>query len=164
MAFTVFYSWQDDVAACRNFIENSLKKAIQQTVGDANLEEAIREGLAFDKDRMGIPGSPPIFETILKKISEASIFVPDLTFVGTRADGRPTPNPNVLIEYGWALRSLGYNQIVPVMNTVYGDASKLPFDLAHLCRPIQYSLPEQADDESRKNVNLAGRRVGSCVT
>jgi hypothetical protein len=153
MAFTVFYSWQGDVPSCRNFIESSLKKAIQLTIADANLEEAIREDLAFDKDTMGAPGSPPIFDTILKKISAAAVFVPDLTFTGARVDGRPTPNPNVLIEYGWALKSLGYGQIIPVMNTAYGDASKLPFDLAHLRRPIQYSLAEQADDETRKNAN-----------
>jgi hypothetical protein len=42
---------------------------------------------------------PPIFDTILKKIDGAGIFLADVTFVGTRLDGSPTPNPNVLIEY-----------------------------------------------------------------
>jgi hypothetical protein len=37
-------------------------------------------------------------DTIFRKIDGTAIFVPDLTFVGKRADGRPTPNPNVLIE------------------------------------------------------------------
>lgn len=152
MAFTIFFSWQDDFADCRNFIENSLKKAIRQIATDATVEEPVREDLAFDKDTMGVPGSPPIFETILDKISRAAVFVPDLTFVGKRADGRLAPNPNVLIEYGWALKSLGYNQIVPVMNTAYGEPSNLPFDLAHLRRPLQYNLPEQADEETRKRV------------
>ena len=27
-------------------------------------------------------------------------------------------NPNVLIEYGWALNALGHSRILPVMNTV----------------------------------------------
>jgi hypothetical protein len=70
------------------------------------VEEAVREGLTLDKDTRGVPGSPPLFDTILKKIEGATVFVPDLTFVGTRSNGEPTPNPNVLIEYGCALRHL----------------------------------------------------------
>jgi hypothetical protein len=34
--------------------------------------------------------------------------VADLTPVATRLDGRPSPNPNVMIEYGWALKHLEY--------------------------------------------------------
>jgi Molybdopterin-binding domain of aldehyde dehydrogenase len=49
-------------------------------------------------------------ETIFRKIDKAAAFVPDLTLVSERRDGRPTPNPNVLIEYGWALKSLGHGR------------------------------------------------------
>jgi hypothetical protein len=64
---------------------------------DTTVEEAIRQ-LTVDRDTKGVPGSPPIVDTIFRKIDGTAIFVPDLTFVGKRADGRPTPNPNVLIE------------------------------------------------------------------
>jgi hypothetical protein len=55
-------------------------------------------------------------------------------FIGgqnTVARCRPTPNPNVLIEYGWALKSLTYNSIVPLMNTFYGEPK--PEDLLGTC-------------------------------
>jgi hypothetical protein len=54
----------------------------------------------------------------------------------------------VLIEYGWALKSLNYHSILPVMNTAHGDpkTEKLPFDLSHLRRPITYHLAEGATD------------------
>jgi hypothetical protein len=47
-----------------------------------------------------VAGQPPIVETILRKTDEAAVFVADMTFTAKRVDGRPSPNPNVLIEYG----------------------------------------------------------------
>jgi hypothetical protein len=102
MTSTVFFSWQADTVPIigRNVIERALERAIARIGRDTEIEEAVRE-LAIDKDTQDVPGSPPIVETIFKKIDQAAVFVPDLTFVGKRLDGRPTPNPNVLIEYGW---------------------------------------------------------------
>lgn len=154
MAETVFYAWQADTApkTCRNLIESALQRALKQIATDAVIEAAIREDLELDKDTKGVPGTPPVVDTIFRKIDAAAVFVSDLTFVGTRINGRPTPNPNVLIEYGWALRSLGHPHIVAVMNTAYGKPTRenLPFDLGHLRLPILYDCPEDADDEKRK--------------
>src|SRR3954447_8276610 len=153
MPKTVFFSWQADTPTRegRNFVERSLERAISRVGEDTELEEAIRE-LAVDKDTQGVAGSPPIVETIFRKIDQTAVFVPDLTFVGTRLDGRPTPNPNVLVEYGWALKSLGHSRIVPVMNTAFGQptAGAMPFDMAHLRRPILYHCPVEADEQTRK--------------
>jgi hypothetical protein len=77
-----------------------------------------------DRDTQGVPGVPPIVDTIFDKIDGATIFVPDLTFVAKRIDGRPTPNHNVLVEYGWALKALRYARIVPVMNLAFGQPTK----------------------------------------
>src|SRR4051794_26567008 len=117
MALTIFFSWQADRSTKegRNLVERALEAAVGRIGQDAAIEEAIRE-LAVDRDTKGVPGSPPIVETIFKKIDGAAVFVPDLTFVGLRNDGRPSPNPNVLIEYGWALKALGHARILPVMN------------------------------------------------
>jgi hypothetical protein len=154
MKITAFYAWQSDVPSRegRNFIENALRTAVKRLVRDVTVDVAVREGLEFDKDTLNVPGSPPIFDTILDKISKAAVFVPDLTFVGQCGAGKPTPNPNVLIEYGWALKSLGFFQIIPVMNEAYGKASKesMPFDMAHLRFPITYNLPENSSDEIRQ--------------
>lgn len=157
MSSTVFFSWQADTPTRggRNFVERALHQAAGRISDDTTIEDAIRE-LTVDRDTKGIPGSPPIVETIFRKIDKAAVFVPDLTFVSYRADGRPTPNPNVLIEYGWALKSLGHGRIVPVMNTAFGQpsAETMPFNLHHLRHPILYHCPVDASDETRKQTRL----------
>jgi hypothetical protein len=155
MTTTIFLSWQADTSKTvgRNFIERTLERVVGRIGDDITLEEAVRN-VEVDRDTKNVPGSPPIVETIFGKIDKAAVFVPDLTFVGIRADGRPTPNPNVLIEYGWALKSLGHGRIVPVMNTAFGipNAESLPFNLRHLRHPITYDCPADADEQKRKHV------------
>jgi hypothetical protein len=154
MPNTIFFSWQADrpTKEGRNLVERALERAIDKIGSDTKIEEAIRD-LKVDRDTKGVPGSPPIVDTIFRKIDEAAVFVPDLTFVGTRPDGRPTPNPNVLIEYGWALKSLGHGLIVPIMNTAFGEPTPdaMPFDMRHLRNPVQYNCPVDASDEARKH-------------
>jgi hypothetical protein len=151
MGRTVFFSWQSDRSTQkgRNLIESALESAVSRIAEDTEVDPAVRD-LAVDKDTKGVSGSPPIFDTILKKIKEAAVFVPDLTFVGNRVDGDPTPNPNVLIEYGWALKCLGHHRIVAVMNEAYGKPASLPFDLAHHRFPITYNVPDDASDSLRR--------------
>lgn len=153
MPQTIFFSWQADTSTTvgRNLIERALEVALARIGADTELEEAVRE-LEIDRDTKGVAGTPPIVDTIFKKIDVASVFLPDLTFVGTRLDGRPTPNPNVLIEYGWALKSLSHGFMVPVMNTAFGKptAESMPFDMRHLRHPIKYCCPADADERTRK--------------
>src|SRR5579883_692567 len=150
---TVFFSWQSDrhTTECRNLIERALKAALERVSNQMEVDERPHD-LALDKDTKDVPGSPPIFDTILKKIDCAAIFVPDLTFVAQRGNGDPMPNSNVLIEYGYALKSLGHARIVAVMNTAYGKPKRetMQFDLSHHRFPIQYDLPEGAPDDERK--------------
>jgi hypothetical protein len=163
MGHTVFFSWQSDRSPDegRNLIESAMKSAIQRLGEAAEIEESLRDALSLDKDTNGVPGNPPIFETILKKIDRSAIFVPDLTAVAKRANGELIPNPNVLIEYGWALKSRGYHQIVPVMNTAHGDPREfpLPFDMAHLRFPVLYTLPDGSSTADRRRVRDELARV-----
>jgi len=153
MPQTIFFSWQADTSTLvgRNLIDRALEKALGRIGADTELEEAVRE-LEIDRDTKGVAGSPPIVDTIFKKIDAATVFLPDLTFVGRRLDERPTPNPNVLIEYGWALKSLTHGRVVPVMNTAFGEptAESMPFDMRHLRYPILYHCPEDASEEDRR--------------
>jgi len=155
MPSTIFFSWQADTETKvgRNFIERALQRAAARIGGDASVEEAVRD-LSVDRDTKDVPGYPPIVDTIFRKIDNAAVFVPDLTFVGDRLDGRRTPNPNVLIEYGWALKSLGHGRIVPVMNIAFGKPTPetMPFNLRHLRNPILYDCPVDAGDDPRKQV------------
>jgi hypothetical protein len=136
---TIFYSWQSDSPSDlnRNFIEKALLEALRRLHSDATLENALRDAiLELDKDTQGIAGSPPIAETILRKIEDCAVFVADLSFVGeskngfTNASGKPRqfPNPNVLIEYGYALRCHSHAKIVGIMNTAYPSSAVPPIN------------------------------------
>jgi hypothetical protein len=154
MSATVFFSWQSDrpTTEGRNFIERALDVAVKNISQDIELQPALRDGLEVDKDTKNVPGSPKIFETILEKIELASVFVPDFTFVAVRPKGEPTPNPNVLIEYGYALKCKSNRQFMPVMNIAYGEPRRetMPFDLIEHRNPITYNLPTDADEDTRK--------------
>jgi hypothetical protein len=136
----VFYSWQADRSKTtgRNLVHRALEEAIKALNSDAAVEDAARDRAFLDSDTQNVPGSPPIVETILNKIDTASIFVADLTFIGTRFDGRPVPNPNVTIEYGYALKALTHARVICIMNTAHGapTGESLPFDLSHIRHPI----------------------------
>jgi hypothetical protein len=128
-----------------------LEDAVKRIAADSSVDEPYRE-LSVDKDTKEVPGSPRIFETILSKIEEASAFVADLTYCGNRVEGGPTPNPNVLIEYGYALKALGEGRVISVMNSAYGEASResMPFDLLTRRYPISYSLRDDASETERR--------------
>ena len=131
----VFWSWQSDSGSDtnRNFIESCLQKACK-VVGREN---AIL--LTVDRDTRGVGGTPDIADTILTKIRSADVFVWDATLV-TLAP-KPSPNPNVLFELGYAFAVLGDRRLIGVMNE-FGvpRSAELPFDLKHRRWPIRYSL------------------------
>jgi hypothetical protein len=151
MSVTIFYSWQSDTPnnLNRGFIEKALRKAVEIVGADAQVQEAVRDGgIELDKDTQGVAGTPPIADVIFEKISKCSVFVPDFTFTAKSDGARLVPNPNVLIEYGWAVRDFGYDRMLPVMNTAFGrPEGNLPFDMRHLRHPITYCLAEGTPPE-----------------
>lgn len=151
----VFFSWQDDTnkKVGRNFLMRTIEKACQQLSRETEISGAERS-FAIDSDTAGVSGQPPIVETIFRKIDESSVYVADLTFVASRIDGRPSPNPNVLIEYGWALKSRTHRLIIAIMNTAYGkpDENNMPFNMKHFRWPITYELPENCSKEELSTV------------
>jgi len=104
----------------------------------------------IDADTEGVLGHVPVTETILKKISVCDAFVPDLTFVAETPDGKLIPNPNVMLEYGYALSSRTFSIMIPVMNTAYGPPEKLPFDMGHARHPIAFNLSSTAKTAERR--------------
>ena len=158
MAITIFYSWQSDRPSNlnRNFIEDALDKAIKKLGQDIKIQEALRDvEVKLDKDTKGVPGTPPITEEIFNKILKCSVFVPDLTFVGKSVKNRPLQNPNVLIEYGYALNALSYSRMLPVMNIAFGEPTEnnMPFNMRHLRHPIKYHLDDnEIMSVDRKNI------------
>ena len=151
MNHDIFYAWQNhQPAVCRRFIRAALEQAARSLEHDAPVQDAPRPvEVNIDSDTRGVPGSPPVADTILHKIGACSAFVADLTLIPAH-DARPSPNPNVLIEYGYALRSLGDRRIVAAMNTCFGEPEQLPFDIQHRRWPIRYALPPDADRSTRR--------------
>jgi hypothetical protein len=74
MTIKVFFSWQADTETRggRNLIERALERAAARISADTEIEEAARD-IAVDRDTKDVPGSPPIVDTIFRKIDEASV-------------------------------------------------------------------------------------------
>ena len=124
---TVFYSWQSDLpnGTNRGFILGALKQAAKAVRSDA----AVGIDPVVDRDTAGVAGSPEIAAVIFEKIAQADIFVPDVSLVTPPGSKRPSPNPNVLLELGFAISRLDWDRVVMVMNTAFGEPALLPFDL-----------------------------------
>lgn len=144
----IFYSWQSDHSNLTNrtFIQDALEKATKLLRNDDSLEV----NPVIDRDTKDEPGSPDIVHSIFQKIEQSAVFVCDVTIINDESDKRPTPNPNVLIELGYALKALGQARVLLVMNTSYGEIKKLPFDLDHR-RVITYGFHETDNSLTRKN-------------
>lgn len=125
MARSIFYSWQNDLDsnAHRYFIEKCLKKALTDLEKDADIY------MNYDRDTKGINGSPDITTTIFDKIDKSVLFVCDVSIVNSNAEGRKMPNPNVLVELGYAASKLGWDRIVCLFDGDTGYVEDLPFDL-----------------------------------
>jgi hypothetical protein len=149
---TVFYSWESDLPGktTRNLIEGCLNTAIQQL----GREDDLDVDPSLDRDTKGVTGSPVILDAILEKIDNCTAFVADVSIINSadvRRDppARPTPNPNVLIELGYALKTLGWERILPICNDFYGPIDQLPFDIPER-RVIVYTLADSATPEEIK--------------
>lgn len=128
MIVTVFFSWQSDTAAetGQEFVTRALGLAIHAIHEDPTFRYRPR----LDQDTRGVPGAPPIVQTILAKIDACSVFVADVSLTFQRQENkRLSPNPNVLIELGYALRRLGTERILLIMDSATGRPEDLPFDL-----------------------------------
>jgi hypothetical protein len=84
------------------------------------------------------------------------MFVADLTIINPRAKGRRTPNPNVLIELGYAVPTLGWDRILLIQNTTNGGPDQLPFDLRGR-RVVAYQLEVSASNRAETRGLLQGR-------
>ena len=151
--FVVFYAWQSDRLERLNW--HLIRFALNLAAKSISDDPAVGVQLRIDADTEGVLGHIPVTDTILKKIASCDAFVPDLTFVAVTEGGKLVPNPNVMLEYGYALRAKSHSVMIPVMNTAYGPAEELPFDMAHLRHPLRYDLPTTATNAERRAVRKA---------
>lgn len=149
----IFYSWQSDLpnATNRGFIEKALEDAAKFIRNDDSIEvEPV-----IDRDTIGVPGSPDIAHTIFDKIEQAQVFVCDISIINLNTLSRPTPNPNALIELGYAIKALGWDNIIMVMNSAFGRPEELPFDL-RMRRVVTYRMLQESEDRATERKKLEG--------
>lgn len=146
----IFYSWQSDLPGntTRNLIQSSIDDAVKSLRGTVSINA--------DRDTKGEYGTPDITQTIFAKIEDCDIFIADVSVVnkyysidnaGNKIDAiKLSPNPNVLLELGYAASVVSWENVICIINTDYGEPSDLPFDIAHR-RLTPYSLinTEKAD-------------------
>lgn len=129
---TIFYSWQSDLSGSetRNIIQDAIKDAVKLLRDTVDIEA--------DRDTKGEYGSPDIAQTIFSKIDDCDIFVADVSAVcqyeTTDKDGNKKvkymPNPNVMLELGYATHVVGWENVICVLNADYGAPEDMPFDIA----------------------------------
>ena len=138
---TVFYSWQSDIAETRGLVQAALERAVRNVNRNYSLE------MRLDQDTSGIGGWPEIAAVILDKIDQCEVFVADVTPInGPESNFRLTPNPNVMLELGYALATgLGRTRIICIVNSAYllnEEIKELPFDIRG-SRPLVFSLADR---------------------
>lgn len=150
--YSIFYSWQSDLSRETN------QAAIRQAIRDActQVENEIEDiRIDIDEATRGTTGSPNIPQTIFDKISTNDIFICDLTTINKNAPGafKRTPNPNVLIELGFAVATLGWNRIIMVFNTVHGTfPTDMPFDIDRH-RAISFTINDKKDGNGKNQLS-----------
>lgn len=154
---TIFYAWQSDTPSKGNraFIQKAAEAALKRIGLDMPVEKSPR----LDHDTKGEGGMVQIAETVFRKIDRCTAILADITLVGSiaRQEGAPkrTPNPNVLLELGYAARSRGWERIIAVMNTAFGEPEALPFDIKHRKWPVRFELGPNGDGEPQIRQQLS---------
>ena len=122
MKVNIFYSWQSDLSSKTNryYIEDSIKIALKKINKDNRIIACI------DRDTKDELGSPEIHNSVFKKINHSKLFICDVSL-----NNNNMPNPNVLIELGYAIKTLGWSRIICLFNSQTGKIEDLPFDINH---------------------------------
>lgn len=167
MQFTVFYSWQSDLPKETN--QGVIKGAIG--IASNKLEHEFKETdlhIIIDEATSNLPGSPDIPSAIFDKIASADAFICDITTINKEVietiknqqstegkkkpkEVRTVPNPNVMIELGYAIALLGWERIIMLFNTSYGDLKDVPFDIV-VNRITDYNLSPKTEDITEKQL------------
>ncbi len=137
--FKIFYSWQSDLPSGKN--RNFIRECIDKAIFLANESEAIEADR--DEATKDVTGSPNIVNSLFLKIDDCDLFVADISLCYINEENeKKSPNPNVLVELGYAVHLLGWERIICICNDYYGTPKELPFDIQQN-RILRYSLEGQ---------------------
>ena len=151
--FKIFFSWQSDLSS------NKTTRFIDECL--IEVESILQNIVSIKPDRAteGLTGSPDITESIFSKIDDADLFIADLSIVNkfivrdeenTEENRKFTPNPNVLLETGYAARALSWDRVICLFNQQYGNPNDFPFDIDHRrMTPYQFTQSTREDEKKR---------------
>lgn len=140
----VFWSWQSDHPSriSKDFVKNAFEAAL--ILKNENLVidfDARPDTLELDHDTKGLTGPVDIIDVIKKKIDACDHFIADITPVARTDAGKAIPNPNVMIEMGYALRTKSIEQLTFVANSrFFKGVNDIPFDIRTRRAPLTYDL------------------------
>lgn len=149
MKIKVFYSWQSDLPSSKNrsLIEKGIKNAT-----DLLLKECPQvTEFEIDTDSRNELGTPDLAATIFNKIDLCDIFIADISIINHGSPKRLVPNPNVLLELGYAAKTIGWSQIICLYNKEYANVEELPFDIRSR-KPIVYDTSKDIEQWKQKIV------------
>lgn len=166
MGYKVFFAFQMD-------IDDKFGKGFIQTAIEVAIQKFKSEGIdvSLDFGFRGTSGTPLLIEEMLKKSSESDMVIVDLTFTSSKiwsdskkisafgkeirilnnTQDKKSPNPNVLLETGYAWAKKGTYRTLVVMNSAFGSPDLLPVDLKGFRWGITYNLNE-SNYEVRKTI------------
>ena len=130
--YKLFFSWQSEDTKSRKLLDTALQNAIE-ALSDKGII------LEIDHSTLGESGIPSIDQTILRKIDSCDIFLADITPVcnyqqilgnGSQVT-KEVPNPNVLLELGYAMSALGVGYVIVTAHQGKWIPANMPFDINH---------------------------------
>lgn len=186
---TIFYCWQSDIPRQREMIREELLAQAYRLEAENGCHVEV------DEDTRSVAGMIPIADAVLEKIRNADIFVCDISPVATihRKDDngheilgveKKMPNSNVMLELGYALRSMHSSRIIALANTQGGKwhDGEMPFDIFNrqyikftnkedldLSRPLNLSFNfvrkyGRVDENGYKWVGILKRMFGGGIS
>lgn len=157
MSYKIFFAYQTDSED--KFNKGFIHQASQNAIDKLKLEGYKIE---FDYGFKKTPGTTFLIGEMLKKNDDADMVLVDLTLTSSKnwffAKKRSffgktfayfnseidklSPNPNVLLETGYAWSKKGQYRTLIVMNTAFGNPEELPVDFKGFRWGITYTLDE----------------------
>ena len=131
--YRLFFSWQSEDTKSQKILEDALQRAVDEIKDKYGLIVEI------DYSTLGESGMPSINQTILRKIDACDMFLADVTPVCNYQQkvgngltvNKETPNPNVLLELGYAMSALGVGYVIVAAHQGKWLPKDLPFDINH---------------------------------
>lgn len=149
MKIKVFYSWESDLPNNKNrgLIEKCLQKVKKSILENNNRIDEF----TIESDSRDSIGTPELANTIFRKIDKSDIFIADISIINSGANERPSPNPNVLVELGYAAKAKSWDNVICIYNLEYGKIEDLPFDIRSR-KPLTYKTTTEKDVKVNDNL------------